>query len=82
MLLGATFLSLANGLDESSRERALRMLTNFSESDTFSPLERQILRTMRQMADDVFPQATAPKAVAAPRPKLRLVANNEPQSAA
>ena len=54
MLFGATFLALANGLDNEHRERALDMLVYFAERETFTPAERHILRTMADMAGDVF----------------------------
>jgi hypothetical protein len=68
MLFGATFLSLCNGLDDADRKRALDMLAYFSERDTFSPAEREIMRTMTQMANDVF-LVDKPK----PKPDLRIV---------
>ena len=57
MLLGATFLALANGLDNEHRERALDMLAYFAERETFSPAERHILQTMANMAADVFTES-------------------------
>jgi hypothetical protein len=77
MLFGTTFLSLANGPDDADRKRALDMLAYFSERDTFSPAEREIMRTMTQMANDVFldgkgkvtPCPSKPR----PKPDLRIV---------
>jgi hypothetical protein len=72
MLLGATFLSLANGLNDEQRGRALNMLSYFSERETFSPGERHILQTMVSMANDVFTQAEEREAVR-DRSHLRVV---------
>ncbi len=70
MLLGATFLSLANGFDDEHRDEALGMLQHFAGSQTFSPAERDILQTMVRMADDVFTRAAQRNSG---RPNLRIV---------
>lgn len=70
MLFGGMFLALANGLDDEGRARALDMIAHFSERETFSPSERDVFRTMRQMAEDVFTQAAPRKSG---RPSLRIV---------
>ena len=72
MLLGATFLSLASGLNDEQRGQALNMLSYFSERDTFSPGERLILQTMVRMANDVFTKAEEREAVR-DRSHLRVV---------
>ena len=72
MLLGATFLSLASGLNDEQRGEALNMLAYFSERDTFSPGERLILQTMVRMANDVFTKAEEREAVR-DRSHLRVV---------
>jgi hypothetical protein len=64
------FLALANGLDEDGRARAMDMISHFSERETFSPSERDVFRTMRQMADDVFTRATPRKSG---RDHLRII---------
>jgi hypothetical protein len=72
MLLGATFLSLASGLNDEQRGQALNMLSYFSERETFSPGERLILQTMVRMANDVFTKAEEREAVR-DRSHLRVV---------
>ena len=72
MLLGATFLSLANGLNDEQRGQALHMLSHFAERETFSPGERLILQTMVRMANDVFTKAEEREAVR-DRSHLRVV---------
>jgi Ser/Thr protein kinase RdoA (MazF antagonist) len=60
VMLGAVFLSLANGMNDEQRARALNMLSYFAERDTFSPAERHIIRTMTNMAADVFNEPAKP----------------------
>jgi hypothetical protein len=61
MLFGGIFLSLLNALDDEGRERAIDMISHFSERETFSPSEREVFRTMIKMADDVFLRAAERK---------------------